>query len=224
MRDFPGIVPPLPEGGCGCLYLHIPFCPALCPFCSFHRVQHCHLLAQRYFHSLREEARRYYKAGFRFTSAYFGGGTPTTEPVELVETIQLIRRLFAVKEISVETNPKDLVPEILLPLRDAGVTRLSVGVQSFDDRLLKDMERLDKYGSGAEARQHIRAAVGLFPTLNVDLIFNQPHQNLTSLRRDLDIFRSTGANQVSFYPLMSSPSVAGRMRASTGLPARRRLP
>src|ERR1051326_5735292 len=116
MEDFPGLVPPLPEGGCGCLYLHIPFCPALCPFCSFHRVQHCHLLAQRYFHSLREEARRYYKAGFRFTSAYFGGGTPTTEPVELVETIQLIRRLFAVKQISVESNLKDLVLEILLPL------------------------------------------------------------------------------------------------------------
>jgi coproporphyrinogen III oxidase-like Fe-S oxidoreductase len=167
--------------------------------------------------------RRYHAAGFRFTSAYFGGGTPTTEPAELVETVQLIRRLFSVKDISVETNPKDLVAEILLPLRDAGVTRLSVGVQSFDDRLLKDMERYHSYGSGAEALDHLRNAAGLFPTLNVDLIFNLPHQDLPSLDRDLTLFRASGANQVSFYPLMTSPAVAHRMAASTGLPDRRRL-
>ena len=163
MENSPGLVPPPPDSGSGCLYLHIPFCPALCPFCSFHRVQHHHGLAQRYFHSLREEVRRYHEAGFGFSSAYFGGGTPTTEPAELVETIQLVRRLFGVRDISVETNPKDLVPEILFPLRDAGVTRLSVGVQSFDDRLLKDMERFDKYGSGAEAPSTSTLPLACFP-------------------------------------------------------------
>jgi coproporphyrinogen III oxidase-like Fe-S oxidoreductase len=223
MEEAPDVGAGVPADGGGCLYLHIPFCPSLCPFCSFHRVQHRHGPAQRYFHSLREEVRRYHQAGFRFTTAYFGGGTPTTEPDEMVETIRLIRELFGLSEISVETNPKDLRPEILQSLRDAGVTRLSVGVQSFNDRLLKDMERLDRYGSGAESREHIRSALGMFPTLNVDLIFNQPHQDLAALRRDLEIFRSTGANQVSFYPLMASASVSQRMRASTGLPDRRRL-
>ncbi len=223
MRRSPGKVPPVPTGGVGCLYLHIPFCETLCPFCSFHRVQHQHGQARRYFRSLREEIRRYHEAGFRFTSAYFGGGTPTTEPEELVETITLVRQLFGLNEISVETNPKDLRPEILYPLRAAGVTRLSVGVQSFDDRLLRDMERLDKYGSGAEAAERITAAAPLFPTLNVDLIFNQPHQDLASLERDLEIFRATGANQLSLYPLMASASTTRRMSSSTGLPNRRRL-
>ena len=223
MEDFRGVVPPVPAAGSGCLYLHVPFCPTLCPFCSFHRVQHCHSLAEQYFHSLREEVRLYHRAGFRFSTAYFGGGTPTTEPAELVRTIHLVRELFGVREISVETNPKDLVPEILLPLRDAGVTRLSVGVQSFDDRLLKDMERYHTYGSGAEAHAHLRNAASLFPTLNVDLIFNLPHQDLASLKRDLALLRSSGANQVSFYPLMTSPEVARRMAASTGVPDRRRL-
>jgi coproporphyrinogen III oxidase-like Fe-S oxidoreductase len=223
MEDFHGVVPPVPADGCGCLYLHIPFCPTLCPFCSFHRVQHCHTHARHYFRSLREEVRRYHEAGFRFASAYFGGGTPTTEPEELIETITLIRTLFGVGEISVETNPKDLVPEILVPLRDAGVTRLSVGVQSFDDRLLKDMGRYYSYGSGAEAYDHVRHAAGLFPTLNVDLIFNLPRQDLASLERDLALFRASGANQVSIYPLMTSRAAARRMAASTGLPDRRRL-
>src|SRR5688572_24274461 len=141
MEEASGSTPPVPSAGTGCLYLHIPFCEKLCPFCSFHRVQHRHAQAQSYFHSLREEVRRYHESGFRFSSAYFGGGTPTTEPEELVEAIRLVRELFGTRDISVETNPKDLQPEILESLRDAGVTRLSVGVQSFDDRLLKEMER-----------------------------------------------------------------------------------
>jgi coproporphyrinogen III oxidase-like Fe-S oxidoreductase len=167
--------------------------------------------------------RRYCEAGFRFNSAYFGGGTPTTEPDELIQTIESAKQLFGVKEISVETNPKDLRSEVLRSLHDTGVTRLSVGVQSFDDRLLKDMGRFETYGSGAEMYDHLQAAGGLFSTLNVDLIFNQPRQDVESLRRDLQIVRSTRANQVSLYPLMSSNSVTQRMRSSTGIPDHRRL-
>ncbi|MFI5356123.1 MAG: coproporphyrinogen III oxidase family protein [Opitutales bacterium] len=223
MEEADGAVPPVPrEGGCY-LYVHIPFCEVLCPFCSFHRVQHCHSQAVRYFAALRDEIRRYHAAGFQFEGVYFGGGTPTIEPAELLATIDLVRDLFRVREISVETNPKDLQPDLLARLRAAGVTRLSVGVQSFDDTLLREMERHDKYGSGAETAAHIRAAAGIFPTFNVDLIFNQPHQTLASLERDLDIFLSLGANQVSCYPLMSSPTVSRRMAGAMGLPDRRRL-
>jgi coproporphyrinogen III oxidase-like Fe-S oxidoreductase len=223
MEDAPGTVPPLPRGSPGYLYIHIPFCEVLCPFCSFHRVQHRHAQAERYFAALREEIRLYHAAGYRFTGVYFGGGTPTVEPAELVETIGLVKALFGVTEISVETNPKDLRPDVLGPLRAAGVTRLSVGVQSFDDRLLREMDRYEKYGSGAETVDRIRAVAGMFPTLNVDLIFNQPHQTLASLERDIEIFLGLGANQVSFYPLMTSPTVERRMVGAMGLPDQRRL-
>ncbi|MBI2497064.1 MAG: coproporphyrinogen III oxidase family protein [Opitutae bacterium] len=231
MEDADGRVPPVPrEGGCY-LYVHIPFCEVLCPFCSFHRVQHCHEQAQRYFVALRAEyfvalraeIWQYHLAGVRFEGAYFGGGTPTTEPDELIATIGLVRRLFDVREISVETNPKDLGPPLLERLRAAGVTRLSVGVQSFDNDLLREMERHDKYGSGEETAARIRAAAGIFPTFNVDLIFNQPHQTLASLERDLDIFLSLGANQISCYPLMTAPAVKRRMEGAMGVPDRRRL-
>ena len=223
MEEADGVVPAVPrEGGCY-LYVHVPFCEVLCPFCSFHRVQHCHEQATRYFASLREEIRRYHAAGYDFSGVYFGGGTPTTEPEELAETITLVRALFGVREISVETNPKDLRPAVLQLLRSVGVTRLSVGVQSFDDKLLREMERYDKYGSGEEIAEHIRGAAGLFPTLNVDLIFNQPHQPLASFERDLAIFHTLGANQVSCYPLMTSPTVLRRMRGIMGVPDSRRL-
>ena len=223
MEEAPGTVPPAPHDGTGYLYVHIPFCEVLCPFCSFHRVQHRHGLAQKYFASLRDEIRLYHAAGHRFTGVYFGGGTPTTEPDELVETIALVRQLFGVREVSVETNPNDLRPALLEKLRAAGVTRLSIGVQSFDDGLLREMERHDKYGSSAEIQENIRVAAGYFPTVNVDLIFNLPHQTLELLERDIAIFLALGANQVSFYPLMTSPTVTGRMATTMGLPDPRRL-
>jgi coproporphyrinogen III oxidase-like Fe-S oxidoreductase len=223
MEAADGVVPAVPrEDGCY-LYAHVPFCEVLCPFCSFHRVQHCHAQARRYFAALRAEIRLYHAAGYQFSGVYFGGGTPTTEPEELAETIALVRQLFGVHEVSVETNPRDLRPATLELLRRAGVTRLSVGVQSFDDRLLREMGRYDKYGSGAEIAAHIREAAGVFPTLNVDLIFNQPHQSLASLERDLEIFQTLGANQISCYPLMTSPAVRQRMRETMGVADSRRL-
>jgi coproporphyrinogen III oxidase-like Fe-S oxidoreductase len=85
------------------------------------------------------------------------------------------------------------------------------------------MGRHDQYGSGAEIAERLRGAAGHFPTLNVDLIFNQPHQSLDSLQRDLQVFRTLGANQISLYPLMTSPTVLHRMAATMGRPDQRRL-
>lgn len=222
MEEDPGAVPPPPLNGADYLYLHVPFCPVLCPFCSFHRVLHHPALAGRYFQALREEVRMYHRAGYRFNGAYFGGGTPTSEPEELAETVRLVRDLFGVSEISVETNPRDLRPEVLEPLRASGVTRLSVGVQSFDDDVLRSLGRIETYGGGSEIQEAIGRTAGLFPTLNIDLIFNQPRQTLDGLKRDLAAVLASGANQVSLYPLMTSPSTRREMAATTGLPGRGR--
>jgi coproporphyrinogen III oxidase-like Fe-S oxidoreductase len=119
------------------LYIHIPFCVQLCPYCSFHRYQFEEGVAREYFLALRQELQLYAEKGFRFSSVYMGGGTPTVLMDELFKTIGLINTLFSPAEISVETNPDRLDKGLLASLADAGVRRVSVGIQSFSDDILR---------------------------------------------------------------------------------------
>jgi coproporphyrinogen III oxidase-like Fe-S oxidoreductase len=209
-------MPAAPAAPCQ-LYVHVPFCETLCPFCSFHRVRVNPARTRRYFDALRREIALYHQAGFRFRDVYVGGGTPTVDVDELIATLDAVRAVSPVQSISVETNPNHLEPECLQRLRSAGVTRLSVGVQSFDDGLLSGMERLAKYGSGEQIRARLAAAQGIFPTLNVDMIFNLPGQTLAMLDHDLALLRALGVDQVSYYPLMTAASARHRMAKSMGL-------
>lgn len=198
------------------LYVHVPFCESLCPFCSFHRVQFREDKAAPYFQALRAEIRSYHARGFSFTDVYVGGGTPTIAPEELGATLELIRSLWPVRTISVETNPNHLREPVLAALAAAGVGRLSVGVQSFDDGLLRQMQRYDAYGSGAQIRERLAAARGRFATLNVDMIFNLPNQTGAMLERDLATLLELDVDQISFYPLMTASSARHRMDRTLG--------
>jgi coproporphyrinogen III oxidase-like Fe-S oxidoreductase len=198
------------------LYLHIPFCPVLCPFCSFHRVQYQVETARRYFKSLRQEIRSYHQQGFVFDDLYVGGGTPTVDRDELLRTLDLCNELFPLKSISVETNPSDLRPGLLRELRQRGVKRLSVGVQSLDDDLLRSMQRYDKYGSAEDICRALEGVRGIFPTLNVDMIFNLPGQTEASLANDLETLVRLSPEQVSWYPLMVADSAQRRVVGSMG--------
>jgi coproporphyrinogen III oxidase-like Fe-S oxidoreductase len=129
------------------LYIHVPFCESLCPYCSFNRFVSTAPKIEIYFASLRDEMRFVASLGYSFTSLYIGGGTPTINVDELVKTIDLARELFPITEVSCETNPNHLVPEVISKIENK-VQRLSVGVQSFDDELLREMNRFEKFGSG----------------------------------------------------------------------------
>ncbi len=213
----PGEVPlPGPKPGRKhMLYVHVPFCQRLCPYCSFNRVPFSEGPARAYFAQVRAEMRRAADLGYDFPSVYVGGGTPTVLVDELVATLDLARRLFRVEEVSSETNPNHLVPEVIDLLADR-VQRLSVGVQSFDDALLRQMDRYDKYGSGAEILDRLQKTAGRFHSLNVDMIFNFPSQSRESLLRDADFLRRSGANQTTFYPLMTSPAVRKSLDRTVG--------
>ncbi|MFO8101259.1 MAG: coproporphyrinogen III oxidase family protein [Dehalococcoidia bacterium] len=197
------------------LYLHVPFCESLCPYCSFHRVPFREEPARRYFRSLREEMRMARHLGYTFPALYIGGGTPTVLIDELCETIDLARELFGVREISCETNPNHLTPQIVGEL-EGRVQRLSVGIQSFDDGLLRQMQRYEKYGSGEQILERLESIAGLFPTLNADMIFNFPSQTQTILQEDIRKIIGSAVNQVTYYALMTSPSVARSMKKSVG--------
>jgi len=197
------------------LYSHIPFCESLCPYCSFNRFVFNETKTRDYFQNLRQEIQMLADKGFDFSTMYIGGGTPTVLIDELVQTIDLAKSLFSIKEVSCETNPNHLTKEILTELKGR-VNRMSVGVQSFDNKLLKQMSRFDKFGSGEQILEIIKNAVGILPSLNIDMIYNLPDQTTEMLYHDLECIIQSGAEQTTFYPLMSAPSVKKAMDKTLG--------
>ena len=197
------------------LYMHVPFCERLCPYCSFNRFPFEDEKAHRYFANMRREMLMLKEIGYDFDSVYIGGGTPTILIDELCETIDLARDTFSIKEVSSETNPNHLIRPYLEKL-EGRVQRLSVGVQSFDDGLLRQMDRYDKYGSGDEILERIAEASPYFQSMNVDMIFNFPAQTEEILISDVEKVALSGCSQTTFYPLMASPSVERSLARTVG--------
>ena len=184
------------------LYIHIPFCRSLCPFCCFNRYLFDEEKARRYFVSLRKELDIYIHKGFSFSDFYFGGGTPTVLMDELTGFIDYLRKNFTVNQISLETTPHELNREKITVLNQAGIKRLSIGVQSFDPDVLKSMGRPF---SPEDAREKLLMAQGQFDTLNADFVFNFPAQTVEQFKADVALFKEMGIDQATFYPLMASP-------------------
>ena len=197
------------------LYMHVPFCERLCPYCSFNRFPFAEDRARPYFANMRKEMLMLKDLGYDFDSVYIGGGTPTILLDELCDTIDLARETFSIKEVSSETNPNHLTHEYLEKLKGR-VQRLSVGVQSFDDGLLRQMDRYEKYGCGQEILERIQEATPYFVSMNADMIFNFPAQTEDILIRDIERVIESGASQTTFYPLMASPSVERSLVRTVG--------
>ncbi|MFC1942503.1 coproporphyrinogen III oxidase family protein [Chloroflexota bacterium] len=185
------------------LYVHIPFCKHLCPFCCFNRYPLKEESARKYFLSLRKEVELYIDKGYNFSHFYFGGGTPTVMMEELIDFLSYLHKQFTVKEISLETNPADVNNENIRLLQRAGVNRLSIGVQSFDNEVLKSMGRT--HCPGEEIKERLPLAEGNFDTVNVDLVYNFPSQSLEQFESDIATVKDLGIDQITFYPLMASP-------------------
>ncbi|MBU2535829.1 MAG: coproporphyrinogen III oxidase family protein [Chloroflexota bacterium] len=185
------------------LYIHIPFCRTLCPFCCFNRYLFKEDKARQYFRHLKRELDLYIEKGFAFSDFYFGGGTPTILMDELVGFIDYLKANFDVKRISLETTPREINRENIARLKAAGINRLSIGVQSFDDGIVKAMGR--PFGPSDEMKQQVLMAEGEFDTVNVDFVFNFPGQTVDQFRADVRTFKELNIDQATFYPLMASP-------------------
>lgn len=209
-------LPPCTDKKQRLLYIHIPFCEELCPYCSFHRVRFDEKPARRYFRALCREIQLYREKNYSFTGIYTGGGTPTVLIDELAGMLQYARENFPIRQISVETNPNHLTPENITILQQAGVNRLSVGVQTFNDDLLKKIGRLEKYGSGEVIAEKLAGIQGSFDTVNADMIFNFPTQTPELLDADLNILLKLKMQQITFYPLMVSSITQGLMDRTIG--------
>lgn len=156
------------------LYLHIPFCKQICSYCDFYRVGAVELLPSvvEQMHS-EMERRASYLTQRRLTSIYFGGGTPSLlHPSDIEALINRARRLFdcsAVSEITIEANPDDISQTYVEALRDTSVNRVSLGIQSFDDEVLRFMNRRHTGTEAERAVERLRN-VGI-DNISIDIIF-----------------------------------------------------
>lgn len=196
-----------PSIECLGLYLHIPFCRRICPFCPYNKRLYQEDKADQYCRALSLELRRY-KEIFnqaRINSVYFGGGTPTAITPHVVQLIDEIKGLFktTVNQIGVEAHPEDLTPDKLESLRNAGVNLLSVGVQTFNSRFLKMIGR-NYDGTVAERAVQTACNAG-FDTVDVDLLFALPGQEVEDVLSDVATAFALGAQQISTYPLIIFP-------------------
>ena len=206
------------------LYLHLPFCVRRCGYCDFatSAVPGDAPEIDAYVEDLCLQLRRKAKEGElgALETVYVGGGTPSHIGLArlsmLLYTLSLSMHLTPEVECTMEANPESLTERMVRDVWALGVNRLSIGVQSFDDGLLKQMDRYDKYGSGAEILERIGEASPYFTSLNVDMIFNFPAQTEDILINDIERVVESGTSQTTFYPLMASPSVARQLARTVG--------
>ena len=205
------------------LYVHLPWCIAKCPYCDFnsHARPSDGLPEQRYLDALVAdlEAALPQVWGRPVISIFIGGGTPSLfSPDGIARLLADIRArlpLLPGCEITLEANPGSFERERFRAFRAAGVTRLSVGVQSFDDAML---HKLGRVHDSAQARAALAEAAACFDTFNLDLMYALPGQTLAQLRADLDTALAFEPPHLSIYHLTVEPNTVFATAPPPGLP------
>jgi oxygen-independent coproporphyrinogen-3 oxidase len=184
------------------LYVHIPFCRSICSFCPYCKVVYDKELAEEYLGALLSEIElvgRTMSGPKEVTSLYFGGGTPALMLDRLGEIISALKKHFVIREgIGVELHPEDVRDDTLDKLKAAGVTMISIGVQSFDPGCLSALGRSEP-DCGRIFDAVMKAG---FETVDIDLIFAIPGQTAGILKNDIETAFSNGATQISTYPFI----------------------
>ena len=193
------------------LYVHLPWCLKKCPYCDFnsHELAKAELPEQRYIDALVADLESALALvwGRTVRSIFIGGGTPSLFSPEAIDRlladIRARLRLAAQCEITLEANPGTFERDRFRAFRSAGVTRLSVGVQSFNDRHLKALGRVH---DRAQALAAVEEAGQAFETFNLDLMYALPGQTSDELQQDLDTALALQSPHISIYHLTIEPN------------------
>lgn len=184
------------------LYVHIPFCRSICTFCPYCKTVYHKEDCDRYIDALIKEIHKIgsqYDSKKETTSLYFGGGTPALIVDRIGEIIAAIKEHFIIMEgIGVELHPDDMTVETLEKLKDAGVTKISIGIQSF---LEEYQNILGRKIVDPNSLKIVLDAVE-FETVSMDFIFALPNQTYEDLKSDVDTAFLSGANHVAIYPFI----------------------
>lgn len=188
------------------LYIHIPFCKNMCPYCPYNKVKYNKELISPYLNAILREIEQYYAqlGKIKITSIYIGGGTPTNLIDELGTIIGKIKERFIISgDICIETNPNDINKETISKLVKYGVSLVSLGVQSFSDKYLQSIGRNYKASILYPAIDLILSSN--FKSINLDMMFSLPGQNVKDVILDLEKAVNSGVNQITAYPLFTFP-------------------
>ena len=180
-----------------CVYVHIPFCEKkcnYCAFCSFSLIKK----KQEYIEALIKEVKFLYK-NEPLKTLYFGGGTPSLLEIEDIKKIIDCFNTNKNTEITLELNPHNITYQKLIDLKNIGINRLSVGVQNFDDGILKTIGRTHNSKEIFETIKNIKLAG--FENFSIDLMYGLPNQTLDNWEKTLQIALQTGAKHISLYGL-----------------------
>jgi len=198
------VLPPL------ALYVHIPWCVRKCPYCDFNSHERSGALPEdEYIQKLLLDLENLLPSvwGRRLTSVFIGGGTPSLfSPASIDALLSGVRARLTLEpgaEITLEANPGTVEAARFRGFRDAGVNRISIGVQSFDDRMLGKLGRIHSAG---EARKAIDAALASFERVNVDLMYGLPGQDVSAAAADVESAIAAGAPHISAYQLTIEPN------------------
>ena len=185
------------------IYIHIPFCKTICTYCDFCKLYHNKEWIDKYLVSLREEIESNYK-GEVVETIYIGGGTPSSLPVDSLMELFDIVKIFNYQniEFSFECNIENINVELLELLKNNGVNRLSIGVETFNPKYLKFMGRnYNKF----DIINGIELSKKYFNNISVDLMYAFPNQTLDELMDDIKEFKKLGIPHISTYSLIIEP-------------------
>jgi len=203
------------------LYLHFPFCTHNCSYCDFYRELYNKSMERRFFDSLRREtemAAELHPNHREVSTIFIGGGTPSLANIELfADWLALVRKLWTVPdgiEFSLECNPESVTSDKLLALRQLGVTRPTLGIQSFHPELLQLLNRRHRLDDTMRAVYLINATG--FSNFGTDLIFGLPLQTTTILAKDIDQLIDLNPPHISFYQLTVEPETPLAKRVANG--------
>ena len=206
------------------IYIHIPFCKQACHYCDFHFSTNTSKQAQL-LQAIGNELliQKNYLGEEKINTLYFGGGTPSILSTDEVNNIfDIISGNFDVApsaEITLEANPDDLVSEKLIAFKKIGINRLSIGIQSFDDAVLRFLNRAHDSRMATSSFQEARD-VG-FENISIDLMYALPGQDLTDWKKNIDRALALGPNHISAYSLtIEAKTVFGKWAADKKIKVR----
>lgn len=182
------------------VYIHIPFCRSICSYCDFCKIIYDKKFVNRYLDMLEMEIKNRYKGDEVYT-IFIGGGTPTSLNYDELKKLLDITLLFKKNnslEFTVESNVESIDETKLKLLKEYGVNRISIGVQSFNDSVLKFLRRSHRK---KDVLEKIRLVKKYFNNINIDLIY-AAYDDIDILKNDLECFLSLGINHISTYSLM----------------------